>query len=269
MVAKFTKKHVVITGSGRGIGLEIASQFAREGASVRLLDRRKEDLAIAVSSLKSAGADATAVAVDVTQRADVIAAVEAAEEVAPIDVLVNNAGIAHETGFLQIEEDEWRKVLDVNLTGAFFMAQAVARKMVARRRGAIVNMASKNGLDGEAGYAHYNASKAGLVLLTKTMALELAPFGVRVNAVCPGYVATPLAAELDSAEVTRAFAERYIPQQRIASPAEIAPLFLFLASDDASFMTGTCLTADGGQLAGQKPDAATLARLGYPALPIL
>jgi 3-oxoacyl-[acyl-carrier protein] reductase len=124
-------------------------------------------------------------------------------------------------------------------------------------------MASKNGLDGESGYAHYNASKAGLVLLTKTMALELAPFGVRVNAVCPGYVNTPLATELDSADVTRAFAERYIPQERVANPEEIAPLFLFLASDDASFITGTHLIAGGGKLSGQKSDRATLARLGY------
>jgi 3-oxoacyl-[acyl-carrier protein] reductase len=145
-----------------------------------------------------------------------------------IDVLVNNAGIAHETGFLNIEEDGWRRIIDVNLTGAFFVAQAVARKMVSRRRGAIVHMASKNGLDGESGYAHYNASKAGLVLLTKTMALELASFGVRVNAVCPGYVNTPLATELDSADVTRAFAERYIPQERVANPEEIAPCSYFL-----------------------------------------
>lgn len=260
---RFTNKHVIITGAARGIGLEIARQFACEGAKVRLLDRREDDLAHAVSTLRAAGAEATAVAVDVTKRADVIAVIEAAEAEAPIDVLVNNAGIAHETGFLNIEEEEWRRTLDVNLTGAFFVAQAVARKMVARRRGAIVHMASKNGLDGESGYAHYNASKAGLVLLTKTMALELAPFGVRVNAVCPGYVNTPLATELDSPEVTRAFAERYIPQNRVANPEEIAPLFLFLASDDASFITGTHLIADGGQLAGQKPDRATLDRLGY------
>jgi 3-oxoacyl-[acyl-carrier protein] reductase len=262
-MARFTNKHVIITGAARGIGLEIARQFAREGANVRLLDRREDDLANAVSTLLAAGAEAVAVTVDVTKRADVIAAIEAADAVAPIDVLVNNAGIAHETGFLNIEEDEWRRIIDVNLTGAFFVAQAVARKMVARRRGAIVHMASKNGLDGESGYAHYNASKAGLILLTKTMALELAPFGVRVNAVCPGYVNTPLATELDSADVTRAFAERYIPQDRVANPEEIAPLFLFLASDDASFITGTHLIADGGQLAGQKPDRATLARLGY------
>jgi 3-oxoacyl-[acyl-carrier protein] reductase len=265
-MARFTNKHVIITGAARGIGLEIARQFAREGAKVRLLDRREDDLAHAVATLRAEGAEATAVTVDVTRRADVVAAIEAAESVAPIDVLVNNAGIAHETGFLNIEEDEWRRTLDVNLTGAFFVAQAVARKMVARRRGAIVHMASKNGLDGESGYAHYNASKAGLILLTKTMALELAPFGVRVNAVCPGYVNTPLASEIDSPEVTRAFADRYIPQDRVANPEEIAPLFLFLASDDASFVTGTHLVADGGQLAGQKPDRATLARLGYPTI---
>ena len=264
-MGRFAQTHVIVTGGARGIGLAIARRFGREGARVRLFDVRADDLDRAVAELAGQGIAASGSVVDVSVRGDVAAAVDEADAAAPIEVLVNNAGVAWETGFLRITEAEWRRTLDVNLTGAFFVAQAVAGKMARRRRGAIVNMASKNGLDGEAGYAHYNASKAGIVLLTKTMALELAPLGIRVNAVCPGYVSTPMAAEIDSPDVARAFADRYIPQGRVAGADEVAALFTFLASDDASFVTGATLLADGGQLAGQKPDPAALARLGIIA----
>ena len=191
------------------------------------------------------------------------AAVGEAEGRAPIDVLVNNAGIAHESAFLDIALAEWRRVLEVNLAGMFIVAQAVARRMVPRRRGVILNMASKNGLDGESGYAHYNASKGGVVMLTRTMALELAQFGIRVNAVAPGYLQTPMSEAIDSPEFVRDFVARYIPLGRSGRVGDVAPLFVFLASEAAAFITGQVLVVDGGQLAGQNASRDLLRRL-YP-----
>lgn len=249
---KFSGRHVLITGGARGIGLEIASQFAQEGAVLSLLDFNKETLPAAVSALKKTTA-AYGYEVDVANRSAVDDAVMQAEKIQPIDVLVNNAGIATETPFLQIEETAWKRIIDINLTGMFNVAQSVCREMVKRKKGVVVNMASKNGLDGEFGYAHYNASKGGVIMLTKTMALELAHIGIRVNAVCPGYIQTPMSMEIDSPEFTAAFAERYIPMNRPGNTKEIASIFLFLAGDDSGFITGQVIIADGGQLAGQKP----------------
>ena len=160
---------------------------------------------------------------------------------------------AFETPFLKIEEAEWRSVIDINLTGMFFISQAVCEKMVIRKRGVVVNMGSKNSVDAEFGYAHYNASKGGVVMLTKTMALELAHHGIRVNAICPGYIQTPMSKEIDSPEFVQEFVDRYIPLNRTGKVEDIAPAFLFLASEESSFMTGQTIVIDGGQLAGQKP----------------
>jgi 3-oxoacyl-[acyl-carrier protein] reductase len=129
------------------------------------------------------------------------------------------------------------------------------------KKGVVVNMGSKNGLDGEFGYAHYNASKGGVIMLTKTMALELAHLGIRVNAVCPGYIQTPMSMEIDPPEFTENFVKQYIPLNRAGKVEEVAPLFLFLASDESSFMTGQILIVDGGQLAGQKPGADLLVKI--------
>ncbi len=162
---------------------------------------------------------------------------------------------------LKSNEKEWRQILDVNLTGMFFVAQAVCRLMASRKKGVVVNMGSKNGLDGEFGYAHYNASKGGVIMLTKTMALELAHLNIRVNAVCPGYIQTPMSMEIDPPEFTENFVKQYIPLNRPGKVEEIAPLFLFLASEESSFMTGQVMIADGGQLAGQKPGADLLSKI--------
>lgn len=262
MGTRFVGKHVLVTGGARGIGAEIARQFATEGARVHVFDQNADGLETFANEMAHAGLSIGTTTVDVANETQVRDAVAAVVQQQAIDVLVNNAGIARETSFLTMSAQEWRHTLEVNLTGTFLVAQAVALAMVAAGRpGAIVNMASKNGLDGEAGYAHYNASKAGVILLTKTMALELAHLGIRVNAVCPGYVQTPLSAEIDSGEATADFVERYIPQGRVADVQDIAPAFLFLASADANFITGQCLVLDGGQLAGQKPGAAALKRL--------
>lgn len=256
---RFTNRHVLITGGARGIGLEIARQFATEGAIISLLDFNQETLAAAIEELRKTSS-VNGFEVDVSDKAGVDKVVAAAEKMQPIDVLVNNAGIASETPFLQIEAAAWKRIIDINLTGMFYVAQSVCREMVKRKKGVVVNMASKNGLDGEVGYAHYNASKGGVIMLTKTMALELAHLGIRVNAVCPGYIQTPMSMEIDSPESTAAFVDRYIPMNRAGTTKEIASLFLFLASDDSSFVTGQVLIADGGQLAGQKPGKDLLDR---------
>jgi 3-oxoacyl-[acyl-carrier protein] reductase len=263
MSKRFVGKHVFVTGGARGIGLAIATAFGEEQAVVSIADRHRENLDNTVRDFRSAGIVVHGHLLDVTDPGNVVAAADAAERVAPIDILVNNAGIALETAFLDLSLKEWREVLEVNLTGMFIVAQTIARRMVTRRRGTIINMASKNGLDGEAGYAHYNASKGGVIMLTKTMALELAQFGIRVNAVAPGYLQTPMSEAIDSPEFVRDFVDRYIPLGRSGKVADVAPLFLFLAGDEASFITGQVFVIDGGQLAGQKASADLLQRL-YP-----
>jgi len=261
MGKRFENKHVLVTGGARGIGFEISRQFGQEGALLSIFDREQALLEKTVQRLRREGYEVHPFHLDVSQGSGVLEAVKQAEQIAPIEVLVNNAGVAHETPFLNLKEAEWREVLDINLTGIFLVAQAVSRKMVQRRSGVILNMSSKNGIAGEFGYAHYNASKGGIIMLTKTMALELAHLGIRVNAVCPGYLVTPMSAEIDSPEFVATFVDRYIPMNRYGTVEDVAPLFLFLASDDASFITGETFLLDGGQLAGQKPGPELLAKL--------
>jgi 3-oxoacyl-[acyl-carrier protein] reductase len=259
--ADFSGQNVLVTGGARGLGFEIARQFAAAGATLHLFDVDAELLTRAAAQLRTEGRTVFTAQVDVRQREQVERAVGQVEARCPVDVLINNAGIARETGFLNISEQEWRDILDVNLTGLFFVAQAVCRAMAKRRRGVVINMASKNGIVGEAGYAHYNASKGGVIMLTKTMALELADLGIRVNAICPGYIETPMSREIDPPEFVRDFVDRYIPLGRAGDVTDVAPAFLFLAGAGAAFITGEVLVLDGGQLAGQKASAALRARL--------
>jgi 3-oxoacyl-[acyl-carrier protein] reductase len=228
---------------------------------VSTLDRDETALYQAAAGFREQGYTVHPFVVDVAYQRQVIEAVDKAEEIAPIDILINNAGICKVTPFLNIDAEEWHETLDINLSGVFYVAQAVCQHMAKRGKGAVVNMASKNGLDGEFGHAHYNASKAGVVLLTKTIALELAHLGIRANAVCPGYVRTAINLEVDSDEFVAEFADRYVPMMRIGTVEEVAPLFLFLASDEASWITGQTFVVDGGQLAGQKPWAELLGEI--------
>lgn len=258
---RFIDKHVLITGSARGIGFEIARQFAAEGAILSLLDYNEANLEAATKSLAGNGTVVYAYPIDISNKQQVTDTIAKADTIKAIDILINNAGIASETPFLNIEEEEWNNIININLTGMFFVAQSVCRLMARRGKGVVVNMGSKNGLDGEFGYAHYNASKGGVIMLTKTMALELAHLGIRVNAVCPGYIQTPMSMEIDPPEFTENFVQQYIPLNRPGKVEEVAPLFLFLASEESSFMTGQILIADGGQLAGQKPGRDLLGKI--------
>jgi meso-butanediol dehydrogenase / (S,S)-butanediol dehydrogenase / diacetyl reductase len=239
-------KRVLVTGGASGIGAATAARFLEEGATVCVLDRDpkgREQIQRDLSHL------AGVLAADVSNLAQVHAAIaEAVRIMGGLDVLINNAGISIRHNFLDITPQEWDKVMAVNLTGVFYVAQTVARQMLAHGGGVILQTASTNGLVGQPYYADYNATKAGVIELTKTMALELAP-KIRVCAVAPGYVLTPM----QRAEYTDAMLEevnRKVPLRRHAKPEEIAALFAFLASEDAAYITGHVYTCDGAEIAG-------------------
>jgi meso-butanediol dehydrogenase / (S,S)-butanediol dehydrogenase / diacetyl reductase len=233
-------KQVVVTGGTSGIGEATSRRFLAEGARVVALAAGEEEVATAAERIPGI----TAVRCDVADRAQV----EAALADIDVDILVANAGISIRKPFLEIDPADWQRVLDVNLTGVFHCAQLAARRMIEHGNGGVILMtASTNGLTGHEYYADYNASKAGVILLARTMARELAP-SIRVNAVCPGYVLTPM----QRAEYTDEMLERVnasIPLRRHASPDEIASLFAFLASDDGAYFTGAVISIDGGETA--------------------
>ena len=246
-----TNKGVLITGATSGIGLATARRFLEEGARVFINGRDAARLDAALEALEGVGPVDGAVA-DVSQERDVDRLVAAAETwLGRIDVLVNNAGVGRTEDFLTISEALWDETLNVNLRGMFLVGQRVARRMVEQEvHGAIVNMSSTNGLVGELGHAHYDASKGGVTLLTRTMALELGRYGIRVNAVCPGFIRTPLTELVNDEAFFAHYASDLIPLGRVGQPDEVAAAYAFLASDDASFIHGACLVIDGGQLAG-------------------
>jgi len=238
-------KRVVVTGGTSGIGEATSRRFLDEGAQVVALAVGEEEVSTAAQRIPGLAA---AVRCDVADEAQVADAFEGVDELlGGVDVLVANAGISIRKPFLEIEEADWRRVLDVNLTGVFHCAQQAARRMVGGDGGVILMTASTNGLTGHEYYADYNASKAGVILLARTMALELAP-KVRVNAVCPGYVLTPM----QKAEYTPEMLERVnatIPLGRHAEPEELAALYAFLASEEAAYFTGGVISMDGGETA--------------------
>ena len=239
-------KRVVVTGGASGIGAATASRFLEEGAKVLVLDR---DLDAGASITRELSNLQGVIQCDVSEIGQVRSATgKAIEMMGGIDVLINNAGISIRHDFLDITPDEWGRVLSVNLTGIFYMAQTVARHMVEGGGGVILNTASTNGIMGYPHYCDYNASKAGVIELTRSMALELAP-KIRVNAVAPGYVLTPM----QRAEYTDEMLEEVncrIPLKRHAQPEEIAAMFAFLASDEAKYLTGQVYVVDGGEIAG-------------------
>jgi len=244
-------KRVLITGGASGIGAATAARFLEEGAAVVVLDRDAKGRAQIQSQLpKLAGT----VDADVSNLKQVQAAfIEAMRLMGGVDVLINNAGISIRHSFLDITPEEWDKVIAVNLTGVFYVAQTTARHMAARHMtehgsGVILQTASTNGIMGYPYYADYNATKAGVIELTRSMALELAP-KIRVCAIAPGYVLTPMQRAEYTDEMLDAV-NRKIPLGRHAQPEEIAALFAFLASDDAAYITGQVYTIDGAETAG-------------------
>lgn len=247
-----TGRGVLISGGSSGIGLAAAQRFLEEGCRVFLCGIDAAEVDGTVAGLTGDG-QVTGMACDVSLEPDVTRLVQAAEAaLGGVDILVNNAGISVRGPFLDIATQDWDRIIAVNLRGMFLVGQAVSRHMAQRGRGVIINMSSTNGVAGEEDYAHYNASKGGVLLLTKTMAVELGARGIRVNALCPGYISTPLNAAI-AARLGGGFEEAYardrIPLGRAGTAEEVAAAYAFLASDDASFIHGTGLVIDGGQLA--------------------
>jgi NAD(P)-dependent dehydrogenase (short-subunit alcohol dehydrogenase family) len=245
-------KIVLVTGAQQGIGRAIALRCAAAGANVAVnwLDDEADAKSIA-DEIRAEGRRALTVRGDVGRLAEVEAIVAAVEDrLGPIDVLVNNAGVFPRVPFLELRESDWDYVLDVNLKGTCFCAQAVAKRMVAARRsGAIINLTSGAAYRGSPRGAHYCASKGGVVSLTRQMALELAPYRIRVNAIAPGLTDTAQP-RYGSSEEEIAAAAQTIPLGRIAQPDDIARTAVFLASDEAGFTTGQILHVNGGGYLG-------------------
>jgi NAD(P)-dependent dehydrogenase (short-subunit alcohol dehydrogenase family) len=246
---RFAGRSVIVTGGGRGIGQATARAFAAEGADVLVLGRTAADLADTVAQITADGGQAWQLPCDVTDEAQVEEAVaRAAGRWERIDVLVNNAGIDDDTPFLEIDRARWRAVIDTNLTGVFLMSQAVARQMARSGGGVLLHTASIDASGGDGPFAAYNASKAGLLGLNRTLALELAAHGIRSNCVSPGFTHTVMTEKAVGPKLMEylngSFAR--VPIKRLVRTEEVAQAFLFLASDQASAITGVDLRVDGG-----------------------
>jgi NAD(P)-dependent dehydrogenase (short-subunit alcohol dehydrogenase family) len=247
----------IVTGAGQGLGRAIAERLAGEGATVAIADLREDSAAQVAAQIGAAGGRALALRTDVTQARDVAAMVRhTLSELGRLDILVNNAGVVPKVfSVVELPEEEWVRMLAVNLTSVFLCCREVARHFVTQERGCIVNVSSINGINPSVLVAGYNAAKAGVISLTKTLALELAAYGVRVNAVCPGPVYTAFNRDLmaqraaflgigleDMVEQVR----RVVPLGRWGEPEDTAAAVAFLVSDDAAFITGESLAVAGG-----------------------
>ena len=235
----------LITGAAQGIGLATALKFAREGATVIVCDVKQAAVDAAVLQCEALGARAAGFVMDVTQREMVDAVVaQVVERFGRIDVLVNNAGITQDARLQKMTLEQFDRVIDVNLRGVFHCAQAVTGTMVAQGRGVILNASSVVGIYGNFGQTNYAASKFGVIGFTKTWSRELGPKGIRVNAVAPGFIATPILSTIPDKVITE-MAHR-VPLGRLGQPEEIANVYAFLASDEASYINGAVIEVSGG-----------------------
>ncbi|HEY2176333.1 MAG TPA: 3-oxoacyl-ACP reductase FabG [Mycobacteriales bacterium] len=248
----FTDRVAVVTGGGRGIGAAIAARFAAGGAAVAVLDLDPDTAETSSKAIASAGGRALALGVDIADEDAVEAAVaRVAEEFGRIDILVNNAGVTRDNMLFKMSAADWDTVLGVHLRGNFLMSRAVQKHMVERRYGRIVSLSSRSAL-GNRGQANYSAAKAGVIGLTATLAIELGPFGITVNAVAPGYIDTDMTRATarrmgaDPEEFAAAAAAE-IPARRVGKPEDVAAVVTFLASEDAGYVNGQTVHVNGGQ----------------------
>ena len=240
-------KVAVVTGAGRGIGRAVALAYARMGADVACVSRTEENSAKVAAEVEALGRKAWALAVDVSDTAAVDAAAkEILESAGRVDILVNNAGVTRDNLLMRMSEEEWDTVLDINLKGAFNFTKAFSRTFIKQRSGRIINIASVIGLIGNAGQSNYAASKAALIGFTKSIAKELAPRGITVNAIAPGFIETDMTAALD--DKVRGEILARVPLGRFGSPDDIAHAAVFLAMEPTGYVTGQVLTVDGGMV---------------------
>lgn len=243
-------KVAIVTGGAQGIGKGIVERYVKENAKVAIFDIDKGMLEATEAEMKSMGGDVITFTVDVLSKEQIFNAVNAvADKWGHIDILVNDAGICPWADFLEIPEEDWDKVMGINLKGYFLMSQAVGRIMSKQKDGgSIIHMSSVNGLAAEAQIAHYNVSKGGINMLTMSMALELAKYNIRVNAICPGFIDTRLnRSDIENEEWLKEYLKT-IPMGRVGKPSDIASAAFFLASDDSAYITGHLLVVDGGQI---------------------
>lgn len=249
---RFNQKVVIVTGAANGIGRAIAKGFGAEGAYVVVNDVNREGAEAVVNEIRGQGGSARVVVADVSSKEEVdLMFDQVLEEWGTVDVLVNNAGITSPTlHFLEADEAWWRRIIDVNLTGCFLCSHRAAHIMARKGSGVIIHLSSGGATRAHRGFTAYDASKGGIEALTRAMALDLAPYGIRVNALVPGAIDT---SNLD--QEAHRFREQSIPMGRVGKVEELATPALFLASDDASYMTGHCLVVDGGMLSQQRSGA--------------
>jgi 3-oxoacyl-[acyl-carrier protein] reductase len=249
--SRFDGRVAIVTGAAQGIGAATARRLAEEGATVAVLDRNADGATAAAETIRAAGGQAFGLKCDVASAQSVASTVAAvASEHGRLDILVNNAGITRDNLLFKMDDDEWATVLQVNLTGVFLMCRAAQKQMVPAKYGRIVNLSSRSAL-GNRGQVNYAAAKAGIQGLTATLAIELGPFNVTVNAVAPGYVATPMtAATAERVGMTAEDHQHEVAQRtplgRVGRPEEIASVIAFLASEDASYVSGQTLYVNGG-----------------------
>ena len=242
---RLQNKVAVITGAASGIGLATAVKFAQEGAFIAICDLNQAGIDAAIKEVEAVGGQALGYIVDVT-KPDRIAAMRDAllAEKGRIDVLVNNAGIVMDAQLIKMTEDQFDKVIDINLKGTYNMARALVDTMVAQGAGVILNASSVVGVYGNFGQTNYAATKFGVIGMVKTWAEELGKKGIRANAVCPGFVATPILKAMPE-KVLQGMEEK-VPMRRLADPSEIANVYAFLASDEASYINGAAIEVTGG-----------------------